>query len=195
MPDINWTDKKYQEQIAESWKKKPKQPKLYDMSFSKELCSKSIAPHPSWYRQMPILPILPRNLGAKKKEIKFSNEQQEGDLSASKLFCRSIACTLHMLCCVLLWRSLDLLVALCASTDITSTCTALFPPSIHLSTKKLFHFLFEKKSFQKFYDIWSSCSENTYKCTLKTKLNEDVNSLVYLLQDWMKNHRVTIATE
>ena len=98
MPDINWTDKKYQDQIAESWKKKPKQPKLYDMSFSKELCSKSIAPHPSWYRQMPILPILPRNLEAKKKEIKFSNEQQEGDLSASKLFCRSIVCTLHMLC-------------------------------------------------------------------------------------------------
>ena len=113
--------------------------------------------------------------------------------SSRKVIWALVKCSALCTCCVLLWRSLDLLAALRASTDITSTCTALFPPSIHLSTNKLFHFLFEKKSFQKFYDIWSSCSENTYKCTLKTELNEYVNSLVYLLQDWMKNHRATIV--
>ena len=139
------------------------------MSFYKGLCSKSIAPHPSWYRQMPILPILPRNLEAKKKEIKFSNEQQEGDLSASKLFCRSIACTLHMFCC----EDLSIYWLHCAR-QLISPAHALHyfhPPSTSQQTNCFISYL-RNKLLIKGLKYILLLFLNTYKCHFKSELNE-----------------------
>ena len=78
-------------------------PPADDMSFSKLLCSKFIALHPSCYRQMPNLPIKPKISVQKspkspRDESLFSC-RQEGDTSRSKVLCicRFIGCTVRQL--------------------------------------------------------------------------------------------------